>query len=211
MESFDALLHTTEYLLGPKGCPWDREQTMKSTRPCVIEEASELVDAIDLEDTDHIREELGDLFFVALFLCKLAEKEGRCSIEEVLQEVNSKLIRRHPHVFGETKLEEQSGTAVLKQWHSIKEKEQEAIPHKQRESTLPAALPALARAQKILKKVKQLPGEMFDASAWQFENEEELGDLLLHLVAIAQKKGLNAEHALRKKSLELELAYGKKK
>lgn len=98
MKAFDLLNQTTDTLLSPQGCPWDREQTLTTMRSSLIEEACELVEAIDLNDNTHIQEELGDLFFLAIFLSKLAEKEERCKMEDVLHGINDKLIHRHPHV-----------------------------------------------------------------------------------------------------------------
>lgn len=207
MQPFKELLATTEKLLGPQGCPWDREQTMKSVRSHIIEESSEVVDAIDLDDNAHIREELGDLFFIVVFLCKLAEKEKRCDIETVLEGINEKLIRRHPHVFGEVKID--SSDDVVKQWAKIKQTEKGHAHFKSALDSIPKALPALARAQKVYKKMQnaKFPNLPEPASSTPFCDEDSLGQVLLQLVAQAQKQGLDAEHALRKVLLTLETTF----
>lgn len=102
MREFDELIEIIDRLLGPDGCPWDKEQTLQSLRSSVLEEVCEVIEAIDLNDNAHIKEELGDLFFNTIFLCKIAEKEKRFTVTEILKELNEKLIRRHPHVFGES-------------------------------------------------------------------------------------------------------------
>jgi len=204
MKEFDDLLNITDTLLGPGGCPWDRQQTLNSLRSSVLEEACELIEAIDLEDNAHIKEELGDLFFNVVIFCRLAEKENRCTIQEVLNEIRDKLIRRHPHVFGEAQVKDSE--AVIKQWEQIKSTEK---AHRQSAlDSIPKDLPALSRAHKAIKKMakshfSELPGH----STIPFEDENSLGKILLSLVAQAQEKGLDAEHALRKTLAELEKKF----
>ena len=105
-------------LRAPDGCPWDREQDHQSLRICLIEECCELLDTIDRLDFDHMREELGDVLLQVIFHTQLAEEEGRFDLEAVAAEINEKLIRRHPHIFGETRLE--TSDQVLHQWDAIK-------------------------------------------------------------------------------------------
>ena len=208
MKEFDQLLQTTETLFGPNGCPWDRQQTMKSTRSCAVEEASELVDAIDLEDNQQIQEELGDYLFIALFLCKLAEKEERTTLSKVLHEVNEKLVRRHPHVFGEVKLK--TSEQVVSQWAEIKQTEKGKAERKSALDGVPKGLPALSRADKVQKKFKKayhVPASGFDQAVPNFNTEQELGELLYDIVAQAHEKGLEAEHALRSVLVNKEKAF----
>lgn len=207
MNAFEHLIETTDTLLSPQGCPWDREQTMNTMRSSIIEEACELVEAIDLNDNAHIQEELGDLFFIAVFLSKLAEKEGRCNVTDVLKGIDDKLIRRHPHVFGEIKID--NSDAVVKQWGEIKQQEKGKTHRKSALDGIPKDLPSLARAQKVHKKISsaKFPDEPLFSKEASFENEEELGQTLYHLVAQAQEKGLDAEHALRKTLAHLEKAF----
>lgn len=209
MNEFKSLLETTETLLGPNGCPWDQVQTMKSTRPCITEEASELVEAIDSENNSHIQEELGDLFFVALFLCKLAEKEKRCTLSDVLNSLNQKLIRRHPHVFGDAKID--TVDELIKQWGEIKKKEKGKNHRKSALDSIPKGLPALSRAQKVHKKLKDAKfQDIVKNDKDLFTNEDTLGHALWNMVAEAQEKGLDAEHALRSYLVKLEHSFREK-
>ena len=188
MKEFDHLLEITDTLLGPEGCPWDRKQTMKSVRKHVLEEVSELIDAIDMNDNKEIEEELGDLFFNVVFFARLAEKENRFKIEDTLNHISEKLIRRHPHVF-ETK-KEITIDELHSQWNQIKSEEK-----KERKSPLdgiPKSLPALARAQKMLPHIDHPEPDT------AIYTEETLGQELLKLVAAAKRDDLDAELALRK-------------
>lgn len=204
---FDELLQVLDTLLGPQGCPWDREQTLKSMRSSVLEETCELIEAIDLNDNEKILEELGDLFFNAVFFAKLAEKENRFKLDDVIDELRAKLIRRHPHVFGEVNLNDTD--AVIKQWEQIKGKEKGKEHRKSALDSIPKNLPALARAQKVVKKMRK--AEFLDKTPVKetqlFENEDDLGHVLLALVSKAEESGLNAEHALKKVLAEKERAF----
>lgn len=206
MDAFEELINVIDRLLGPEGCPWDREQTMSSIRHYLLEEASELIDAIDLEDNEHIKEELGDLFFHVLFLSRLAEKENRFHLNDVIKTLTKKLIRRHPHVFGETKVT--TSDEVLHQWEQIKKKEKGNSQPKSVLDGIPKSLPALARAAKVIKKIKKTAFQKVPFFK-EIEDEEELGSLLWRLVADAENKGLDAEQALRKILAEQEKAFRK--
>jgi tetrapyrrole methylase family protein / MazG family protein len=207
MKEFDDLWATNESLHGPNGCPWDQAQTMNSSRSFIVEESSELVDAIDLGNSDHIREELGDFLFVGLFLCKLAERENRCTLKEVLNEVNEKLIRRHPHVFGEKKIN--SSDEVVKQWAEIKSLEKGKTHRKSILDSIPKSLPALARGQKVYKKLQKagFKGIQDASHSETFTDEDSLGKALLVMIGKAQEKGLDAEHALRKTLTSIEGSF----
>lgn len=200
MHEFEELLKITDRLLGPDGCPWDQVQTLQSLRSSVLEETCELIEAIDLDDNAHIREELGDFFFNAVFFCKIAEKEKRFKIEEVLKEVVEKLIRRHPHVFGSSKINDLD--AAKKQWEMIKAEEKGKTHRKSILDGISKDTPSLARAQKIFKKLhkKHYDNELYIEAeeTLSFDDEETLGKYLLNLVKKAEEKGLDAEHALRK-------------
>lgn len=194
MKEFDELVGVVDRLLGPDGCPWDRKQTMKSIRSDVLEEVCELIEAIDLEDNHHIQEELGDLFFNVVFLSRLAEKEQRTKMEACLHDIAQKLIRRHPHVWGDAKIN--SADEVLNQWEKIKKSEKGKESRTSALDGIPRGLPALARAQKVIKKAakkdfKQQP------EALKFDSEEELGEILLGIAAKAELQGLDPEHALK--------------
>jgi tetrapyrrole methylase family protein / MazG family protein len=209
MKEFDELLEVTDKLLGPGGCPWDQEQTLHSLRHCVVEETYELIEAIDSEDNSHILEELGDFLFNAVFFCKVAEKEERFKMKEVLDVITQKLIRRHPHVFGDAKIKTVDELYV--QWEKIKKEEKGKTHRKSALDSIPKKMPALSRAGKALKKmVKSHYPHLPDVSTQKtFQNEEALGQALLRMVAVAQAQDLDAELALRKALASLEKEFRK--
>jgi tetrapyrrole methylase family protein/MazG family protein len=201
-EEFKKLLSVTDELLGPEGCPWDREQTVVSMRESVLEEACEVIEAIDEGDNALLVEELGDLLYNVLFFCKLAEKEGRFLTVDAIRSIREKLIARHPHVFGGKKLENMD--AIIEQWERIKKEEKS-----ERESLMdgiPKGLPALARAYKIAKKMEKADYD-FQTEEELFESEEELGKLLWIVVRQARQQEINPEMALRKEMLNQEKAF----
>ncbi len=202
-----------ERLRGPEGCPWDREQTTESLVPFVIEEAYEVVGAIDSRNPDSVKEELGDLLFQIIFLCQLAKERGEFDINDVIEGSCEKMVRRHPHVFKDKKLE--TAKEVLNQWADIKEDEK----RKQEGylSELPEAFPALLRARKVteraarvgfdwenldqvLEKVTEELNEFHEALAAKDTKatEDEFGDLLFALVNVSRFLEVNPEEALRK-------------
>ena len=209
--SFTALLELVAHLRAPEGCPWDREQTLESLRQDLLDEAAEVMEAIDLEadgrdNSRHIAEELGDLYLVASMLTQIATEEGRFQIGDVMRGVVTKLIRRHPHVFSDVEV---SGVDnVLSNWDAIKaqEKAEQGItPHPL--DGIPAALPALEKARKLQSKASKLGWLDRTALAGAYPtlatavgpalDEERLGAILWQLVAIAHRHDLNAENALR--------------
>jgi MazG family protein len=211
--SFAKLCEIVAKLRAPGGCPWDREQTNESIVPNLIEEAYEVAHAVRAKDDPNLREELGDLILVALMHSEIAEEQGRFKIDEVLQEVTTKLIRRHPHVFGESTVNDSHG--VVKQWEAIK-REEKSETGKHYLADLPAALPALMRAQKAQKKaarvnfdwakisdvVAKVDEELAEAKEAIVSRDpnaiaDEIGDLLFAVVNLARKSGLDAEMALQ--------------
>jgi len=205
----DRLKQIVERLRSPDGCPWDREQTHASLKPHIIEECYELIDAIDDQDDQGMQEELGDVLLQVVLHAQMASEEGRFDFDSVAEVISEKLIRRHPHVFGDTKLA--TSDAVLKQWDAIKRGEKT-----DRESALdgvPSGLPGLARAQKMqskagragfdwpdaqgsLEKVKEEIREIEQAGTSE-KLAEELGDLLFSVVNFARKSKLDAEELLQ--------------
>jgi tetrapyrrole methylase family protein/MazG family protein len=202
-----------ERLRGPDGCPWDREQTTESLVPFVIEEAYEVVGAIDSRNPDNVKEELGDLLFQIIFLCQLGKERGEFDINDVIEGSCEKMVRRHPHVFKDKKLE--TAKEVLNQWADIKEDEK----RKQGGylSELPEAFPALLRARKVteraakvgfdwenldqvLEKVTEELNEFHEALAAKDTKatEDEFGHLLFALVNVSRFLEVNPEEALRK-------------
>lgn len=209
MREFDELVTVVDELLGENGCPWDRKQTMKTIRSDVLEEVCELIEAIDLEDNDHIEEELGDLFFNVVFLSRLAEKELRTKMEKALVGIKEKLIRRHPHVFEDEVIDSQDD--LLTRWNEIKLTEKGKEHRKSVLDGIPKGLPALARAQKILKRMekaefKLVPAKVLDKT---FETESQLGEYLAGVVIYANDQNFDAEHALKSYLNDLELKFRK--
>ena len=206
MSAIDELRRTIARLRGPGGCPWDQEQTHATLVRCLIDEVSELIDTIDRLDLPHMREELGDVLIQVVFHAQLAEEAGQFNLEDVAREVNEKLIRRHPHVFGEGRLE--TSEQVLVQWEQIKAGEKagkgivETTPRVFKEQ--PPRLPALMLAEAVWKQIdkRQLPVDgVVDAAQVRIVGEqlteEELGRRLFELTAAARAKGLDPEGALR--------------
>jgi MazG family protein len=204
MSAIEELRRTIARLRGPGGCPWDQEQTHQSLARCLIDECSELLDTIDRMDLPHMREELGDVLIQVIFHAQLAEEAGRFDLEDVAREVNEKLIRRHPHVFGDGKLE--TSAQVLTQWDLIKAGEKKvggaAAPRTFKE--LPPRLPALMYAESVWKQMgkKGLVAESgVDAEGVgrlaAGLDDAKLGRMLFELAAAAQARGLDPEGALR--------------
>src|SRR5579863_1439240 len=199
-------------LLGPGGCPWDREQSLESLRKYVLEEAYEVVDAIDSKNRDALREELGDLLLQVVFQAELARAEGSFAIDDVVAAIVDKLVRRHPHVFGGEAAA--SSEEVLENWEKLKAKEKGARGIL---SGVPRSMPSLTRAQRIGEKVARVGFDWpeakgsrakiaeelseLDAAIAQGDRnamEDELGDTLLALVNLARHLSLDAEGALRR-------------
>ena len=206
VKTFEECVGVIDRLLGPGGCPWDQEQTMASMRESLLEEACEFIEAVDLGDTTHMSDELGDLFFLCIFFGRLAEKEGRFTVNEALEGLKDKLIRRHPHVFGEVELEDTE--AIVEQWERLKTHEKNHSHRKSALDGIPKGLPALARAQKVLKRLKKQGANSIPTTPSQsFASEQDLGEALLALVASAQESGLDAEAALRHTLSHLERKF----
>jgi MazG family protein len=197
-------------LRAPDGCPWDREQTHQTLARHLLEETHELLEAIDADDSDAIRDELGDLLLQVTFHAQLAAEDGRWDIDDVAEALVRKLIHRHPHVFGE--VEVAGPDEVLVNWEKLKAEETGRRTGVDEE--IPASLPALARAGKVQRRaagwgfewrsvdgaVDALREEVDElATASSPENaEEEVGDVLFATVAVARKLGVDAESALRR-------------
>ena len=139
MKEFDDLIAVAEKLLSPEGCPWDHKQTFLSLQPYVLEEAHEVIEAVDSGEDEQIVEELGDLLYTVIFYGKLAEKEGRFATVDIIKAVKEKLIRRHPHVFGEVKVEHVD--EIAQNWERIKKEEKQS--RKKEPGGIPPTLPLL--------------------------------------------------------------------
>jgi len=203
MSAIDDLRQTMARLRGPGGCPWDQEQTHATLVRCLIDEVSELIDTIDRGDYSHMREELGDVLIQIVFHACIAEEGGHFNFDDVAREINEKLIRRHPHVFGTGKLE--TSEQVLAQWEVIKAGEKKNGPVASGVfKELPPRLPALMFAEAVWKQIekKQLPAEgVVDtaqvAALGQHLTEASLGRMLFEIAAACRAKGLDPEGALR--------------
>ncbi|RGY64368.1 nucleoside triphosphate pyrophosphohydrolase [Fusobacterium ulcerans] len=215
MKEFDRLVEIIKRLRGEEGCPWDREQTLETLKPCLMEETCEVLEAMD-EGGEELKGELGDLLMNVVFQADICEDEGKFSIEDVARGINEKMIRRHPHVFKE-KDNSLTSDEVLVNWEEIKKTEK---IHEKRESALdgvPIYLPPLAKAEKIQKKaakvgfdwdniedvmakVEEELGELKQAiSNNDQENmKEELGDLLFSIVNLSRFLNVNSTDALEK-------------
>lgn len=204
MDAFNRVSHILDRLLAPDGCPWDQEQTMETLRSTVLEEVCELIEAINLQDDPHIQEELGDLFLNTIFFCKIGERERRFTMQSVLDALADKLVRRHPHIFGDAHVS--TSDEVVNQWEKIKKAESRSRPRTSALDGIPKELPGLALAHKVLKKVKKTAFDLPEAKG-QFSDEDSLGEALLSLVAEAQKRGLDSEQALRKTLAKYEIAF----
>ena len=212
LESVSRLCEIVARLRAPGGCPWDREQTHQSLIPGLLEEAYEVAEAIRAQDDENLREELGDLLLQVVMHAQIASEEGRFTLAEVSREIADKLVRRHPHVFGES--EARDTKAVLKQWDAIKraENKSEDVAYL---AGLTKALPALMRAQKaqtkaarvgfdwpdhapVIAKVEEELEETKDAISAQQPDAiaDEIGDLLFAVVNLARKNNIDAEGAL---------------
>jgi MazG family protein len=213
--NFPELVEIMQKLLAPDGCPWDREQTLQTLEPFLIEEAYEVLEAIDTDDAREHCEELGDLLFQIVFQAELRAREGKFGIEDVVRAIATKMRRRHPHVFGDLKVKDSD--EVLANWGKLKEAEHKEKGIKRRAlEGVPVNLPALLRAQRIGEKAAAVGFDWPDIAGVREKVVEELaeideavksgdpaaiehevGDLLLAASRLAAKLGVAPEDALR--------------
>lgn len=223
---FVSLLALMARLRGEGGCPWDREQTRTSLKPYLIEEAYEVVQAIDEGSRDHLVEELGDLLFQVVFHSQLGAEAGEFTMDDVIAKVCSKMTRRHPHVFGDSVVA--GAGAALAQWERIKRDEAGDQSAGSTLDGVPPSLPALLRAQRLQGKAS---GVGFDWTRWQdawakvaeemgelreamdrddaARVEDEFGDLLFSMVNVARLRGMDAEDCLRRATEKFTRRFGK--
>ena len=195
-KAIEDLLKVMATLRSPKGCPWDREQTHLTLRRHAIEEVYELIDAIEARDDHEMAEELGDLLLQVVFHCQLARERGAFDFEKVTRTLVDKLIRRHPHVFGTTKVKDVD--EVWANWEKIKRAEKKGT-HLERKSALdgiPKHLPALLRAEKLVKKAQKAKLAGQDAPARRRLTKAALAQELFELAARAQANDWSAEELL---------------
>jgi tetrapyrrole methylase family protein/MazG family protein len=218
--AYEALRDVVAHLRAPDGCPWDREQTHASLRPYVIEEAYEVLAVLDAGEVDALPEELGDLLLQVVLHSQLAEEAGEFEMADVLEGLAQKLVRRHPHVFGDVQLE--TAGQVVAQWDEIKKREREADSSAL--ANVPAAMAALSYAQTLLRRAEnagfawpdredvlvKLAEELreLESAATPEEATDELGDLLLNVANYARYLGIDAEQALREAGHKFRRRFG---
>ena len=216
-KSFTKLLNIVRQLRGPDGCPWDKEQTHKSLLPYFLEEAYEVIEGVEAGDMNSLKEELGDVLLHVVFQADIAQKNSEFTIEDSLNHVNEKLVRRHPHVFGDKKAD--AAFHAKQNWESAKHKEKK---RKSRLDGVPKTLPALTRAQRLQEKasytgfdwekIEQVWGKINEeiqelkeaqSNGIKTRVEEEMGDVIFSIVNLARFLNVSAESALRKTNRKL--------
>lgn len=213
-ENFDKAMRIMHRLRSPGGCPWDAEQTHDTLKRYLIEECYEVIEAIDTCDDGHLKEELGDLLLQPLFHAAIAEERGAFTIDDILETLSAKLVRRHPHVFGDQEIK--TSDEQVANWEKIK-KEEHGVERKSAISGVPPHLPSLMKAQKITEKAArvgfdwehtdQVYAKVLEelheleetmTAGDQERVEAELGDLLFAIVNLGRFLAVNPEEALRK-------------
>lgn len=210
LDRFTTLVEIIALLRSPEGCPWDRKQTHESLRKNLLEEAYEVLEAMDEADMDKLSEEFGDLLLQIVLHSQIAKDNGEFTVDDVIRKINEKLIYRHPHVFGDTKVRDAEEVTV--NWEELKKNK------RRKEASVldgvPASMPALAYSQAVqgrvarigfdwqedsgvLEKMAEEIGE-FKAAGSQQQKEEEFGDILFTLANFARRQGIDLESALRK-------------
>ena len=211
--SFDDLVLLMTRLRGPDGCPWDRKQTLPDLKAYVIEEAYEVVDAIDRDDRAALLEEIGDFLLQAVFITEMTREEGTFDVYDSITAIHDKLVRRHPHVFGD--VEASDAEQVLVNWEKLKQDERKA-ENKSLLAGIPQSMPALLKASRLTEKASRVgfdwrrTEDVFDkldeeiaelreavAAGDAAHVHEEIGDLLFTIANIARKVNVNPEEALQ--------------
>ena len=214
LDSFRKLIEIVDTLMGDNGCPWDKVQTRESLKPYLIEETYEVLEALDTNDPEKIKDELGDLLYQVLFHSKISSLNGEFDIRDVINSLNEKMVRRHPHVFEKGQLN--TPDQVVKQWEEIKKEERNQANQKSILDSIPINLPSLLRAQKLQKKAAkegfdwEQVSDVFnklDEEITEFKKavlegkgkdiQSEVGDILFVIVNIAKFNKIDAEEALR--------------
>jgi MazG family protein len=204
--AIDELLAVMAKLRSPEGCPWDREQDHMTLRFHAVEEVYELMDAIEAADDAEMEEELGDLLLQVVFHCQLARERGAFDFERVARHITDKLIRRHPHVFGDVKVKDVN--EVWANWDKIKRDEKQGT-RRERPSAfdgIPKHLPALLRVEKLAKKARK--AKLLDEKT-SAGNKKVLAKQLFDIAAAAQLRGWSAEELLRGEAKRRERAWRK--
>lgn len=232
LNEFSSLMQIVKDLRGPDGCPWDKEQTHESLAPFAIEEIFEMIDALESKNDPHLKEELGDVLFQVALHCQLAQERGAFHYSEVLQTLNEKLVRRHPHVFSNTQVK--NIDEVWANWEKIKKVEKAQKQTSPKVFDFPAHLPALQRShkigvksqklnfdwqtasavyEKVMEELNELKEEIQKSPSQPEKNheriQEEFGDLLFSLAQWARHLNFEPEQALRMANKKFELRFEK--
>jgi len=214
LNSLSKLIKITETLMGDDGCPWDKVQTRESLKPYLVEETYEVLEALDGNDPEKIKDELGDLLYQILFHSKISSLKGEFDFRDVIDNLNEKMVRRHPHVFKEGKLN--TPDQVIGQWEEIKKKENNKANQKSILDSIPINLPSLIKAQKLQKKAAKEGfdwdqiNDVFDKLDEEIKEfkeavlkktpadiQSEIGDIIFVITNIAKFYKIDAEEALR--------------
>ena len=214
LNSLSKLIKITDTLMGKDGCPWDKVQTRESLKPYLVEETYEVLDALDANDPEKIKDELGDLLYQILFHSKISSLKGEFNFRDVINNLSEKMVRRHPHVFQEGELN--TPDQVVKQWEEIKRNEKNQVNQKSILDNIPKTLPSLLRAQKLQKKAAKEGfdwdqiNDVFDKldeEIAEFKEavlkkksadiQNEIGDIIFVITNIAKCYKIDAEEALR--------------
>jgi len=214
LNSLSKLIKITETLMGDDGCPWDKVQTRESLKPYLVEETYEVLEALDKNDPEKIKDELGDLLYQILFHSKISSLKGEFDFRDVMDNLSKKMVRRHPHVFKEGKLN--TPDQVIRQWEEIKKKENYKANQKSILDSIPINLPSLIKAQKLQKKAAKegfdwnqindvfdkLDEEIKEFKEAVLKNpgadiQSEIGDIIFVITNIAKFYEVDAEEALR--------------
>ena len=214
LNSLSKLIKITNTLMGDDGCPWDKVQTRESLKPYLVEETYEVLEALDSNDPEKIKDELGDLLYQILFHSKISSLKGEFDFRDVIDNLNEKMVRRHPHVFKEGKLN--TPDQVVGQWEEIKKKENNKANQKSVLDSIPINLPSLIKAQKLQKKaakegfdwdqindvfdkldeeIKEFKDAVLKKTAADIQSE--IGDIIFVITNIAKFYEVDAEEALR--------------
>ena len=214
LNSLSKLIKITETLMGDDGCPWDKVQTRESLKPYLVEETYEVLEALDGNDPEKIKDELGDLLYQILFHSKISSLKGEFDFRDVIDNLSEKMVRRHPHVFKEGKLN--NPDQVIEQWEEIKKKENNKVNQKSILDSIPINLPSLIKAQKLQKKAAkegfdwEQINDVFDKLDEEIKEfkeavlkkkntdiQSEIGDIIFVITNIAKFYKVDAEEALR--------------
>ncbi|MBQ9519298.1 MAG: nucleoside triphosphate pyrophosphohydrolase [Firmicutes bacterium] len=207
MDSFDRFVGVVRTLLSENGCPWDRAQTHESLKPCLLEECYEVIDAIDSDNTENLKEELGDVLLQVVFHSILAQNEGKFTLDDTINGISDKMISRHPHIFGG-----ESAENLVDRWEEIKKREKGYSTRTDAMRSVAKALPALVRGQKVIKKSMAQKQEnitpVFEAAEECLKNLKQaengnkdiqmelIGKLLMQILNISNFFEINAEFSL---------------